>query len=190
MHIGLYFGSFNPIHHGHLILAGYIADHTDCEEVWLIVSPQNPLKPVSTLLNDYQRLHLVRLAIEGDSRLKVKDIEFKLPKPSYTIDSLVYIKEKYPDHQFSIIVGADSWTNIKKWKNYTQLIDNHKFIIYPRPGFPVQLPENSSHVYLKAPLLEISAAEIRKSIKGKKSIRYLVPEAVNEEIKLGGYYKE
>ncbi len=190
MHIGLYFGSFNPIHHGHLILAGYIADHTSCDEVWLVVSPQNPLKPASTLLNDYQRLHLVRLAIEGDKRLKVKDIEFKLPKPSYTIDTLVYIKEKYPDYSFSIIVGADSWANIEKWKNYKQLIDNHDFIIYPRPGFTVKIPSQSKHIFLDAPLLEISAASIRKNIREKRSIRYLLPEPVREEILLGGYYKD
>ncbi len=190
MKVGLYFGSFNPVHHGHLIVASYIVNHTDCDEVWLIVSPQNPLKKTGTLLNDYQRLHLARLAVDGDRYLKVKDIEFKLPKPSYTIDSMAYLREKYPDHHFSIIVGADSWQNISKWKNYTQLVDNHIFIIYPRLSFPVKLPENSKHVYIKAPLIEISASDIRSYIKEKKSIRYLVPENVREEIEMGRYYKE
>lgn len=190
MKVGLYFGSFNPVHHGHLIVASHIADHTDCDEVWLIVSPQNPLKKTGGLLNDYQRLHLARLAVEGDRLLKVKDIEFKLPKPSFTIDSMAYIREKYPAYDFYIIVGADSWMNISKWKNYTQLTDNHIFIIYPRLGFPIDLPSSSKHIYIKAPLIEISASDIRTYIKEKKSIRYLLPEIVREEIEMGRYYKE
>lgn len=189
MKVGLYFGSFNPVHHGHLIVASYLANQTDCDEVWLIVSPQNPLKKTTTLLNDYHRLHLVRLAIEGSHNLKVKDIEFKLPKPSFTIDTMTYINEKYPNYRFSIIVGADSWQNISKWKNYTELIDNHEFIIYPRLGFDVELPPNSRHFCIQAPLIEISASEIRAFIKEKKSIRYLLPENVREEIEMSGYYK-
>lgn len=190
MKVGLLFGSFNPVHHGHLIVASHITNHTNCDEVWLIVSPQNPLKKTGTLLNDYQRLHLARLAVDGDKLLKVKDIEFKLPKPSFTIDSMTYISEKYPDFEFCIIVGADSWLNISKWKNYKQLIDNHMFIIYPRLGFPVELDSNSKHIYSKAPYIEISASEIRTLIKQKKSIRYLLPENVREEIEMGRYYKE
>mgnify|MGYP001795895474 CR=1 FL=1 len=170
MKVGLYFGSFNPVHHGHLIVASHIADHTDCNEVWLIVSPQNPLIKTGTLLNEYQRLHLAKLAVEGDKSLKVKDIEFKMPKPSFTIDSMAYIREKYPDYEFCIIVGADSWMNISKWKNYIQLLDNHSFIIYPRLGFPVDLPYNSKHNYIKAPLIEISASAIRAFVKDTKSM--------------------
>ena len=190
MKVGLYFGSFNPIHHGHLIIANHIYNYTDCEEVWLIVSPQNPLKKPGTLLNDYQRLHLANLAVLDDPYLKVKDIEFRLPKPSFTVDSMAYIQEKYPENQFYIIVGADSWLNISKWKNNTQLIDNHIFIIYPRTGFPIDIPPNSKHMYVQAPLIEISASSIRSMIREKKSIRYLLPENVREEIEMAGYYKK
>ena len=118
MKIGLYFGSFNPIHVGHLIIAAHVANNADVQQVWLVVSPQNPLKTSSVLLNEYHRLHLVRLATDGDQQVKVSDIEFKLPKPSYTIDTLVYLKEKYPQHEFSVIIGSDSFQNLPRWKNY------------------------------------------------------------------------
>lgn len=189
MKIGLYFGSFNPVHIGHLIIADHIANHTDCSQVWLVVSPQNPLKPSSVLLNEYHRLHLVNLAIEGNSKLKVSDIEFKLPKPSYTIDTLAYLKEKYPDHSFVIILGSDSFQNLPRWKNFRQLIDNYEFLIYERPEHPVINMHEAKCTIVKAPLLQISSTEIRKNIKDGKSIKYLVPEKVANEIELAGYYK-
>jgi nicotinate-nucleotide adenylyltransferase len=136
--IGLYFGSFNPIHIGHLIIASHVADHTEMQQVWFVVSPQNPLKPSSVLLNEYHRLHLVHLAIEDDLRLKASEVEFKLPRPSYTIDTLTYLQEKYPQHEFSVIMGSDSFQNLPRWKNFEQLVKNYAFIIYNRPGFEVK----------------------------------------------------
>jgi nicotinate-nucleotide adenylyltransferase len=189
MKIGLYFGSFNPVHIGHLIIASHIVNNTDVEQIWFVVSPQNPLKKSSTLLNEYHRLHLVRVAIEGNSQFKASDSEFKLPKPSYTIDTITYLKEKYPQHAFSIIMGSDSFQNVNKWKNYEQLIRDNRIIIYERPGFEVSPLPNSNTLVLKAPLFEISATEIRQLIKQGKSIQYIVPDKVLEEIEQNGYYK-
>lgn len=188
MKIGLYFGSFNPIHIGHLIIGNFIASNTDVGQVWFVVSPQNPLKKPSTLLNEYHRLHLATLAVEGDPHLKTSDIEFRLPRPSYTIDTLTYLEEKYPNNIFSIILGSDSFQNITRWKNYERILKNYKIYVYQRPGF--ESTEKHTNVeYLKAPLLEISSTEIRKAIKEGKSIRYLVSDAVREEIEKAGYYK-
>lgn len=189
MKIGLYFGSFNPVHNGHLIIASYVANHTDIQQVWLVVSPQNPLKPSSVLLNEYNRLHLVQVATEDNPQLRASEVEFKLPKPSFTIDTLTYLEEKYPHHEFLIIMGSDSFQNLPKWKNYKLLLEKYPIIIYQRPGKEVTgiLPLNTA--IIKAPLLEISATAIRRDIKEGKSIRYLVPEKVREEIELSGYYK-
>ena len=165
MKIGLYFGSFNPIHTGHLIVASYVANHTEVQQVWFVVSPRNPLKPSSLLLNEFHRLHLVRLAVEDDLRLKASDVEFKLPRPSYTIDTLTYLKEKYPQHEFSIIMGSDSFQNLPKWKNFELLVKNYPFIIYKRPRFEITDQWNAMVTLLEAPLLGISATEIRNNIK-------------------------
>src|ERR1035437_4162490 len=186
MKIGLYFGSFNPIHNGHLVIASHIANHTDIQQVWLVVSPHNPLKKSGTLLNEYNRLYLVKAAIEGDNQLKASDVEFKLPKPSYTIDTLVYLEEKYPDHQFFIIMGSDSFYNITKWKNYEILLKKHEIIIYQRQGFPVIDTLGGRIKILDAPMLEISATTIRKNIKEGITIKYLVPDSVREEIEQNG----
>jgi nicotinate-nucleotide adenylyltransferase len=187
--IGLYFGSFNPIHIGHLIIASHVADHTEMQQVWFVVSPQNPLKPSSVLLNEYHRLHLVHLAIEDDLRLKASEVEFKLPKPSYTIDTLTYLQEKYPQHEFSVIMGSDSFQNLPRWKNFELLVKNYAFIIYNRPGFEVKDNFNAKISVLDAPLLELSATSIRDTIRAGKTIRYLVPDKVREEIESCGYYK-
>lgn len=190
MKIGLYFGSFNPIHHGHLIIASFIAQNTDLEQVWLIVSPQNPLKPQQGLLNEYHRLFLVQLAVENEPALKAVDIEFRLPKPSYTADTLTYLQEKYPQHQFAVILGSDSFQNISRWKNYEFILKNFPVYIYKRAGFEVMKQHiNASITTLDAPLLQISATHIRNSIKNGKSIRYLVPDKVLEEIERNGYYR-
>jgi nicotinate-nucleotide adenylyltransferase len=189
MKIGLYFGSFNPVHIGHLIVASHVANHTDMQQVWFIVSPQNPLKPAAGLLNEYHRLHMVRIAIEEDPRLKVSDVEFKLPKPSYTIDTLTYLQEKYPQHEFSIIIGSDSFQNLSKWKNSELLMEHYPFIIYKRPGFEPGDTSRAKTTILNAPLLDISATAIRNNIKQGKSIRYLVEEKVREEIERNNYYK-
>ncbi len=190
MKIALYFGSFNPIHTGHLIIASHVANETDCQQVWLVVSPQNPLKPSSVLLNEYHRLHLVHLAVGDDSRLRASDVEFKLPRPSYTIDTLTYLTEKYPQHKFSILMGSDSFQNLGRWKNYESLIRQYDFIIYLRPGYPVTETFGARHMVLHAPLLQLSATSIRENIRLGKSIRYLVPDTVREEIERNHYYKD
>ncbi|MCO5241371.1 MAG: nicotinate (nicotinamide) nucleotide adenylyltransferase [Chitinophagaceae bacterium] len=190
MYIGLYFGSFNPVHHGHLIIASFVSANTDLDQVWFVVSPQNPFKTSQTLLNEYQRLHLVRVAIEGEPRLRASDIEFHLPKPSYTIDTLVYLEEKYPQHRFAVIMGSDSFQNIHKWKNADVLLKRYPVFVYKRPGFNIDtVPGQMRDVtLLDAPLLQISATQIREMIKQRKSIRYLVPDGVKEEIEKNGYY--
>ncbi len=190
MKIGLYFGSFNPIHHGHLLIASYILQHTELKQVWFVVSPQNPLKPTASLLNEYHRFYLVQLAIEGENNFKVSDIEFKLPKPSFTVDTLTYLQEKYPANEFAVIMGSDSFQNLPKWKNYNWLLQHYPIYVYKRPEHetvPVYPNAKEVHV-LNAPLLPISSTEIRKDIKAGRSIRYLVPEAVRKEIERNGYY--
>ena len=189
MKIGLYFGSFNPIHTGHLIIASHVANHTDIQQVWFVVSPQNPLKPSSVLLNEYHRLYLVQLAVEDDPRLRAKDVEFKMPRPSYTIDTLTYLGEKYPQHAFSVIMGSDSFQNLPRWKNAELLIKNYPFIIYNRSAFPITDTLGANIQTLDAPLLEISATDIRDNIKEGRTIRYLVPDKVREEIESNRYYK-
>ena len=187
--IGLYFGSFNPVHTGHLIIASHLANNTDLKEVWFVVSPQNPFKKETGLLNERHRISLVKLAIEDEKCLKASDVEFKLPKPSYTIDTLIYLSEKYPEYEFSVIMGSDGFQNIEKWKNYEQIINNYTIYIYMRPGFEVTNKYGDNIIQVKAPLLEISATEIRKNIKAGKSIRYLVTDIVMKEIQEKGYYK-
>lgn len=189
MKIGLYFGSFNPIHIGHLIIANYVASNSPIEQVWFVVSPQNPFKPSSTLLNEYHRLHLVYLATEDNKKLKVSDVEFKLPKPSYTIDTLAYLEEKHPQHEFSVITGSDSFQNIKKWKNAEVLLQRYKFIIYQRPGFVIDNYLDAQIKVMNAPLLNISATMIRNFIQSKKSIQYFVPDKVRDEIERNNYYR-
>ena len=189
MSIGLYFGSFNPIHAGHLIIANHILNESDIQKIWFVVSPHNPFKESDSLLNEYHRLHLVQKAIDDDPRMKASDIEFGLPKPSYTIHTLAYLEEKYPMHRFSIIMGSDSFQNIGKWKNAEVIIANYPIIIYKRPGFEVDNRWKATITVMDAPLLEISATHIRELIRQGKSIRYLVPPAVEEEILAGGYFK-
>ena len=187
--IGLYFGSFNPIHIGHLIIASHIANNTLLEQVWFVISPQNPLKKETSLLNEYHRKHLIDLSIEGEKKLKTSGVEFKLPRPSFTIDTLTYLSEKYPRHGFSIIMGSDSFSNIKRWKNYEILLKNYSIYIYERPGFPVPKGQDAHITVVQAPLLEISSTHIRELIHLKKSIRYLVPDIVREEIEQHQYYR-
>jgi nicotinate-nucleotide adenylyltransferase len=189
MKIGLYFGSFNPIHIGHLIIANHIINVTPYQKIWFVVSPQNPLKESKSLLNEYERLHLVQIAVEDDNNLKACDIEFKLPKPSYTISTLTYLKNDFPNNEFAIIMGSDSFQNFQKWRNYDQLIKDNIIIVYQRQGFSIKQEFENQLVIQNAPLIEISATTIRNLIKYGKSIRYLVPDKVREEIGRGRYYK-
>ena len=190
MHIGLYFGSFNPIHIGHLIIANHVLNETPINRIWFIVSPQNPLKESKTLLNEFDRLHLVRLATQDDNRIKCSDIEFNLPKPSYTSNTLTFLSEKYPEHQFSLIMGSDSYQNLDKWKNYETIINNYPVYVYKREGHAIKNTFEKKAVILNAPIIQISASQIREHIRFAKSIRYLVPEIVREEIESRKFYKQ
>ena len=189
MRIGLYFGSFNPVHTGHLIIATYVLNNTDLKQIWMVVSPQNPFKKSSGLLNEYARLHLIQTAIEGENNIKVSKVEFGLPKPSYTVDTLIYLNEKYPQHDFSIILGSDSFCNLSKWKNYEVIIKNYPLYIYKRVGFSIENKINANICILDAPFIEISSTHIRNLIKEGKSIRFLLPDSVKEEIEKNNYYR-
>ncbi len=190
MNIALYFGSFNPIHIGHLIIANHVLNETPINKIWFIVSPQNPLKESKTLLNEFDRLHLVRLATQDDNRIKCSDIEFNLPKPSYTSNTLAFLSEKYPEHQFSIIMGSDSYQNLDKWKNYETIINNYPVYVYKREGHEIKKTFDKEAIILNAPIIQISASQIREHIRSAKSIRYLVPEIVREEIESRKFYKQ
>ena len=190
MKIGLFSGSFNPIHNGHLIIANHILNETDLDKIWLIISPLNPFKESASLLNIYDRLHLVAKAVENDNRLKGSDIEFHLPKPSYTSATLAYLKEKYPLYEFSIIIGSDSFQNLDKWKNYGAIIKNYELIIYKRPRFEVNNNIGARISLMNAPLLEISATYIRELVRKNKSIKYLVPESIEQEVQTNRFYSQ
>lgn len=188
--VGLFFGSFNPIHIGHMILAEYMVEYTDLKELWFIPSPHNPLKEKKSLLADHHRLALVKQAIEEDDRFKVEDLEFKMPQPSYTIDTLIRLSEKHPKNEFVLICGTDIFKSFHKWKNYEELLKHYSFYVYNRPGS--DLGEFSEHPKIKlfnAPLIEISSSDIRKSIKESKDIKYMLPENVYTYIQEMHFYQ-
>ncbi len=188
---GLLFGSFNPVHSGHLILANYMVEFTDLDEVWFVVSPQNPLKEKKSLLADYHRLALVRLAVEDCAKIKVTDIEFKMPKPSYTIDTLTWLGEKYPGRKFAVICGTDIFRSFNKWKNHDVLIEMYDFYVYPRPGFDLGQYKDHKNIHLhNAPLMELSSSFIRKGIKAGRNMRFFMPEKVYEYIKEMHFYEK
>jgi nicotinate-nucleotide adenylyltransferase len=187
---GLFFGSFNPIHIGHLILAEYMVEHAGLKNVWFIVSPQNPLKEKKTLLADHHRLALVNIATEDDPRFRSSNIEFHMPQPSYTIDTLTYLSEKYPDHHFVLIGGMDILPSFHKWKNHEELLSQYELYIYNRPGY--QAGEYSEHEKIRffdAPLIEISASFIRASIRKGLDVRYMLPPKVYEYIREMHFYE-
>lgn len=191
MKVGLFFGSFNPIHAGHLVLANYMLEYTDLERIWFVVSPHNPLKKKSTLLDEKQRLQMVDLAIGDNIKLKASNIEFNLPQPSYTIVTLTYLKEKYPQHEFVLIMGADNLESFHKWKNYEEILKHHQLYIYPRPESDGgNLKEHPQIKLVNAPLMEISSTAIRQAIKEKKDMRYFMPEAVWQYIKEMHFYEK
>ncbi len=179
MKIGLYFGSFNPIHIGHMIIANYIVEHTDIEQLWLVVTPHNPHKNKKSLAGNHDRLHMVNLAIEGNNKLKASNIEFNLPQPSYTIDTMTHLKERYQKHEFALVMGGDNLASLPKWKNYERLIENYQIYVYKRPTHEVtDLAEHPNITMCEAPMLDISSSYIRKLIRDKNSIKYLVPDSV------------
>lgn len=192
MEVGLFFGSFNPIHIGHLIIANTIVELSSLQQVWFIVSPQNPFKKKSNLLHEFDRFDMVRLAVDDNTNLNVSDIEFGLPKPSYTITTLAALREKHPKHTFKIIMGSDNLIHFHKWRNYKKILDEFGVIVYPRPGSKVdanKLGEEFKRVeFVEAPLMEISATLIRRLVKEGKSIKYLVPEEVANHIQFKKLY--
>jgi nicotinate-nucleotide adenylyltransferase len=189
MKIGLFFGSFNPVHVGHLIIANYMATQTDLQQVWLVVSPQNPLKPKNTLARDRDRLNMVQLAIGENPLLRVSDIEFKLPKPSFTIDTLAYLAEKYPQHEFTLIMGGDNIGSIHKWKNYELLLRGYDIYVYKRPNYDLGEWATQPRVKVfEAPLMEISATYIRSCLIEGKSVQYLVPDNVKQYLEESRLY--
>lgn len=187
--IGLFFGSFNPIHIGHLIIANSMVENGKLDKVWFVVTPQNPLKPSKGLLHEFDRYDLVKAAIADNYKFEVSDVEFHLPKPSYTAYTLVHLAEKHPENEFILIIGEDNLKNFQRWKNYQQILEGYKLFVYPRPNVTNSELERHPNVkMIEAPVLDISATFIRKAIKNKKSIRYLVPESVEQLIQSKGFY--
>ena len=189
MHIGLYFGSFNPIHIGHLIIAEYFVENTDLDEVWFVISPSNPLKNKKSLLNERQRYYMVHIAVEDETRFRACDIELKLPIPSYTCNTLVHLTEKYPHKEFVLLMGEDNWESIEKWKNYTYILENYHIYVYPREGYTTKNKQHPHVLFFDAPKMEISATMIRESIKNQKKVKYLLPQKVEKYIDEMGAYR-
>ena len=191
MKIGLYFGSFNPVHSGHLMIANFIAEFTVLNQVWMVVSPHNPLKPAGSLLQDYHRFHLVELGIGSYKKIKASKIEFELPRPSFTINTLTYLKEKFPQHDFSLIMGSDNLETLHKWKNYEIILEDYDIFVYPRPLHDGgNLKSHERVKWIEAPLMEISSTFIRNAIKNGKDVRFMMPETVSDYIDEMNFYKK
>ncbi len=189
MKIGLFFGSFNPIHVGHLIIANTMATSTDLEQVWFVVSPQNPFKKNSSLLHEFDRYDLVQRAISDNASFRATDVEFHMPKPSFTIDTLIRLQEKFPQHEFRLIMGEDNLAQFPNWKNHDKILEYTGLYVYPRPNSkPHPFANNPAVTFVEAPLLDISATYIRSCLQKGKSIRYLVPEPVEQLIKIKKFY--
>lgn len=188
--IGLYFGTFNPIHIGHLAIANAMLENTDMDQVWFVVSPQNPLKDRKTLLTDHHRLQMVKIAIDDNFNFRACDEEFHLPKPSYTTLTLAHLSEKYPNKEFCLIMGSDNLCTIDKWKNYQQILDNYKIFVYPRPKYLNSEWEKHKNVTIvEAPMMSISASYVRNAIKEGKSVKYLLTNEVIKYIDEMNFYK-
>ncbi|MFP4024102.1 MAG: nicotinate (nicotinamide) nucleotide adenylyltransferase [Thiohalospira sp.] len=191
MNTGLFFGSFNPIHIGHLAIANYMLEFANLDEIWLIVSPHNPLKKEENLLDENERLKMVQLALSYDLKIKALDIEFYLPKPSYTIDTLNFLSEKYPDKQFKIIIGTDNFKSFHQWKSYQELLTNYDILVYPRAGYDIEEYKNYKNISLiNAPLMEISSSFIRESLQQGKILKYFLPCGVYDYIKKNHHYEK
>lgn len=193
MKIGLYFGTFNPIHIGHLIIANHMAEHSDLDQIWMVVTPHNPHKQKNSLLDDYHRLHMVHLATENYPKIKPSDVEFKLPQPNYTVNTLAHLQEKYPDYEFSLIMGEDNLNSLHKWKNYEVILQNHDIYVYPRLNSGEISNEfiNNPKVHrVGAPVIELSSTFIRESIKSKKNVIPMLPGKVWEYIDHNLFYKK
>ncbi len=188
--VGLFFGSFNPIHIGHMVIANYMVEFTEIDQVWFVVSPQNPLKQSQNLLNEYDRLEMVNLAIADDKRFRASDIEFRLPKPSYTVHTLAVLSEKYPDYTFSLIIGSDNLETLPRWKNYETITANYRILVYPRPGgSPEKFSQSGQFTYTNAPMMEVSSSFIRNAVREGKDVRHFLPAKVFIQIDQMNYYK-
>jgi len=188
--VGLFFGSFNPIHVGHLIIANHIVQNSPLQEIWFVVSPQNPFKSKSSLLDERQRLYMVNLAIEDNYQLRSSSVEFDLPVPSYTVDTLAYLQEKHPKDQFSLIMGTDNLESLNKWKNYTVILERHALYIYTRPGYQAANWKNNANIHFcEAPQLHLSSSFIREQIQAGKSVQYLLTERVHRYVEEMNFYK-
>ena len=190
MKVGLFFGSFNPVHIGHMAIANFMVEFTDLQQLWFIISPHNPLKPKQSLLADYHRRTLMEIAVNNDPRYRVSDIEFSMPQPSYTIDTLAWLKEKYPGTAFVILMGSDGLPTFNKWKNYRLIEEEYLRYIYPRPGFPVNASEYKNSMQVNAPLMEISSSFIREAIGNGKNIRNFLPPKVYDYIEEMHFYRD
>ena len=189
MKIGLFFGSFNPIHSGHLTIANTIMESTDIMKIWFVVSPHNPLKKSKSLLHEFDRLDMVRAATNDNYNMEVSDVEFNLPKPSYTVNTMTYLSGKYPDEEFVLIIGEDNLESFPRWKNYKQILNNYSLYVYPRPGkTKVDLGDHPKVKFVEAPIIDISATFIRKYVKDGMSIQNLVPDPVIEIIREKKFY--
>lgn len=191
MKIGLFFGSFNPIHVGHLIIVNHLAEYSNLDEIWLVVTPHNPHKEKKSLLDDYQRLHMVHLATQDYDKIKPSDIEFKLPQPNFTVNTLAHLQEKFPKHEFALIMGEDNINSIHKWKNYEFIINNYNIYVYPRlnSGEINETYINSNKIHkVNAPIIELSSTFIRDSIKSKKNVKPMLPEKVWQYITHNMFY--
>ena len=187
--IGIFGGSFNPVHNGHIMLAQYLAQHSHLDEVWLTLSPQNPLKISNSLLDDNHRLAMLNLAIERYPLLKVCDIELEMPRPSYTINTLDELSRRYPDYRFNVVIGGDNWNIIDRWKDYRRIINEYGVVVYPRPGYELSSTNYSNVVVVDAPLADISSTEIREAFANGKEARHLIPQKVAEYIIKHDLYK-
>ena len=187
--IGIFGGSFNPVHNGHIMLAQYLAQHSHLDEVWLTLSPQNPLKISNSLLDDNHRLAMLNLAIERYPLLKVCDIELEMPRPSYTINTLDELSRRYPNYRFNVVIGGDNWNIIDRWKDYQRIINEYGVVIYPRPGYELSSTNYSNVVVVDAPLADISSTEIREAFANGKEARHLIPQKVAEYIIKHDLYK-
>ncbi len=193
MKIGLYFGTFNPIHIGHLIIANHMAENTDLDQIWMVVTPHNPHKKKNTLLEDYHRLHMVHLATEDFPKIQPSDIEFKLPQPNYTVNTLAHLQEKFPKHQFCLLMGEDNLNSLHKWKNYEVILENHAIYVYPRVNsgeIDEQFINHSKIHRVAAPVIELSSTFIRESIKNGKNVVPMFPNKVWEYVEHNNFYKK
>ncbi len=207
MKVGLYFGSFNPVHIGHLVIANHLANNSDLDQIWLVISPQNPHKKKSSLLADHHRLALVKVAVDDNPKLRASDIEFKLPQPSYTVNTLAYLKEEYPNNSFTLIMGEDNLRSFHKWKNYEQILKNHEIVVYPRvltiqelekikagediskTSSNIDIQKENITVLEDTPIMKISSSFIRKAIKENKSVKYLLTPEVEKYCDEMNFYR-